>query len=155
MSAVAADLQTLYREIVLDHSRHPRNQRRPERCDREAEGHNTLCGDKVRVYVQLQGPTLQDVAFEASGCAICVASASLMSEATRGRDGTVARAAIHEFERALTSGQGQLAGDLAALAGVSHYPSRIRCATLPWKTLLAALDASPDTVSTEKMDPIR
>ncbi|MDH5284847.1 MAG: SUF system NifU family Fe-S cluster assembly protein [Gemmatimonadota bacterium] len=155
MSAPAPDLQNLYRQIVLDHSRHPRNQRRMEPHDREAEGHNPLCGDKIRVYAQVRDGDLTDIAFEASGCAICVASASLMTEATKGRAGADVRALAGEFERAMTSGAEDLSGDLAALAGVSQYPSRIRCATLPWKTLLAALDASPGTVTTEKMDPSR
>lgn len=153
MSAPAPDLQSLYRQIVLDHSRHPRNQRRLEHADREAEGHNPLCGDKIRVYARLAGDGLRDVAFEASGCAICLASASLMTEAARGRTLPEVRALAGQFENALESGGGNLAGDLAALAGVSQYPSRIRCATLPWKALIAALDASPDTVTTEQMSP--
>ncbi len=150
MSAPATDLQDLYRQIVLDHSRRPRNQRRMEPHDRVAEGHNPLCGDKVRVYAQLRDDAVSDVAFEASGCAICVASASLMTEATKGRSASAVRALAAQFDRSLTSGSGDLTGDLAALAGVSQYPSRIRCATLPWKTLLAALDAAPDTVTTEQ-----
>jgi nitrogen fixation NifU-like protein len=153
MSAPAPDLQNLYRQIVLDHSRHPRNQRRMEPHDREAEGHNPLCGDKIRVYAQVRDGDLADVAFEASGCAICVASASLMTEAAKGRAGSEVRALAGEFDRAMTSGTGDLSGDLAALAGVSQYPSRIRCATLPWRTLVAALDAAPGTVTTEKVNP--
>lgn len=153
MSSPAPDLQNLYRQIVLEHSRHPRNHRRPERYDREAEGHNPLCGDKVRVYLRTSNDTLVDVAFEASGCAICVASASLMSEATKGRAGPAVRAAIGQFESALASGGGTLSGELAALTGVSQYPARIRCATLPWRTLLAALDASLGTVTTEQKSP--
>jgi nitrogen fixation NifU-like protein len=155
MSAPAPDLQNLYRQIVLDHSRHPRNQRRMEPHDREAEGHNPLCGDKIRVCAQVRDDDLADIAFEASGCAICVASASLMTEATKGRTCGEVRALAGQFEGALTSGTGGLSGDLAALAGVSQYPSRIRCATLPWKTLLAALDASPGTVTTEQANPSR
>jgi nitrogen fixation NifU-like protein len=155
MAATAPGPQDLYRQIVLDHSRNPRNQRRPGHYDREAEGHNALCGDKVRVYLTIRGSTIGDVAFEATGCAICLASASLMTEATQGRDAATARTAIGQFEAALTRGQGQLTGDLAALGGVSQYPSRIRCAMLPWMTLLAALDASTDTVSTESVKPSR
>lgn len=149
MPASASDLTSLYRQIVLDHSRLPRNQRRPEHADRESEGHNPLCGDKIRIYVGLKGEILDDVAFEASGCAICLASASLMTENTRGRTVQEARTAIDRFEKALATDGSTLTGDLAALSGVSQYPSRIRCATLPWKTLRAALDASSDTVSTE------
>jgi nitrogen fixation NifU-like protein len=149
MSASAHDLRDLYRQIVLEHSRHPRNQRRPQQFDREAEGHNPLCGDKVRVYLGLSDDTLDDVAFEASGCAICLASASLMTESIRGHAVRDVRSAIEHFEQALTADGSTLTGDLAALSGVSQYPSRIRCATLPWKTMRAALDASPGTVTTE------
>ena len=154
MPAPARDLLDLYRQIVLDHSRHPRNQRRPEHYDREAEGHNPLCGDKVRVYLRLRDGALEDVAFEASGCAICLASASLMTENVRCRPVAETRASIDQFDRALSTGGGEsLTGDLAALGGVSQYPSRIRCAMLPWKTLRAALDSSPATVTTEKASP--
>jgi nitrogen fixation NifU-like protein len=149
MSAQARDLTALYQQIVLEHSRHPRNRRRPGRVDREAEGHNPLCGDKVRVYLCLRDATLEDVAFEATGCAICLASASLMTEAVQGQATPAARATIEAFEKALAGNGAGLAGDLAALGGVSQYPSRIRCATLPWKTLGAALDASPSPVTTE------
>ena len=156
MSASASNVMDPYRQIVLDHSRHPRNRRRPERFDRDAEGHNTLCGDKVRVYLQLQDGVLEDVAFEASGCAICLASASLMTEAVRARPLQEARIAIDQISSALTTtGAGTLTGDLAALSGVSAYPSRVRCATLPWETLRAALDSSPATVNTEKKSTSR
>lgn len=156
MSAPVTALTDLYRQIVLDHSRHPRHQGRPEHYDREAEGHNPLCGDKVRVYLQVQDEVLEDVSFEASGCAICLASASLMTETVRSRRLLEARASIDQFDRALSTGAGEnLTGDLAALGGVSQYPSRIRCATLPWKTLLAALDSSPATVTTEKESIVR
>ena len=149
MSAPAPNLADLYRQIVLDHSRHPRNQRRPAQFDREAEGHNRLCGDKVRVYLRIAHDRLEDVACETSGCAICLASGSLMTESTKARPVHEALAVIQEFEDALSNGDGTLSGDLAALSGVSQYPSRIRCATLPWKTLRAALASSPITVTTE------
>jgi nitrogen fixation NifU-like protein len=155
MPAPATDLTDLYRQIVLDHSRHPRNQRRPEPPGREAEGHNPLCGDKVRVYTRVGGGVLEDVAWEATGCAICVASASLMSEATRGHPLPAVRALAADFEKVLAEGTGALPGDLAALAGVGRYPSRIRCATLPWRTLLAALDAEHGTVTTEGKNDAR
>ncbi len=156
MHAPAQESTYLYRQIVLDHSRHPRNQRRPERYDQEAEGHNRLCGDKVRVYLRLNLDYIQDIAFEASGCAICLASASLMTETVHSRPVHEARIAIDQFDRALSMDKGEgLTGDLAALAGVSQYPSRIRCATLPWKTLRAALDSvpgsAPGPVTTETM----
>jgi len=153
MPPEARELTDLYRQIVLDHSRHPRNQRRPAAYDREAEGHNPLCGDKVRVYLRLRQRTLEDVAFEATGCAICLASASLMTETVRNHSELEARASIDDFETALETDGAGLSGELAAFAGVSQYPSRIRCATLPWKTLRAALDSSADTVTTEGTPP--
>lgn len=149
MSTPARNLTDLYRQIVLDHSRQPRNQRRPDHFDREAEGHNPLCGDKVRVFLGLQEGRLNDVAFEASGCAICIASASLMTEAARGHTTHEAIDAAESFITALSTDGAELDGDLAALSGVSQYPSRIRCATLPWKALQAALGPSPISVSTE------
>lgn len=149
MTTSASELTSLYRQIVLDHSRQPRNQRRPHHYDREAEGHNPLCGDKVRIYLQLKDDTLQDISFEASGCAICLASASLMTENTTGLAVSDVRTRVENFEQALSGDGPSLRGDLAALGGVSEYPSRIRCATLPWKTLRAALDSCPNTVTTE------
>ena len=148
MSATSADLRDLYRQVVLDHSRNPRNRHRPEHVDRQAEGHNPLCGDKVQVFVQADGEKLE-VAFEASGCAICVASASLMTEASSGLPETEVRRLAGQFESSLATGSDGLPGELAALGGVSAYPARIRCATLPWRTLLAALDSAPAPVTTE------
>lgn len=147
---MSVDTLPLYREIVLEHTRRPRNCRRPATFDREAEGHNTLCGDKVRVYLNLDRDKLEDVAFEASACAIATASASLMTEAVRGQPLAGARQAIDEFLGVLNgTSPGPLPGDLRALEGVQEYPSRVRCATLPWQTLRAALDARPETVTTE------
>jgi nitrogen fixation protein NifU and related proteins len=141
---------TLYREIVLEHTRHPRNCRRPPAFDREAEGHNTLCGDKVRVFLTLHGDSVADVAFEASACAIATASASLMTEAVKGQPLAEARRAVDAFVAVLNGdGSGHLAGDLEALESVREYPSRVRCATLPWQTLRSALDARVGTVTTE------
>lgn len=151
MSASTANSATLYQQIVLDHSRHPRNQRRPEQFDLEAEGHNTLCGDKVRVYLRLRGKTLEEITYEASGCAICLASASMMTEATRSQSVQEVLTSIDQFNGALATGNGgHLTGDLAALGGVSAYPSRVRCATLPWETLRAALKSSPTAATTER-----
>lgn len=143
-------LQDLYRRTVLEHSRTPRNFRRPGAPDRHAEGHNPLCGDKVTVYLSLQDHTLSDVAFEASGCAISLASASMMTEAVRGKPEAAARGLIGDVVQMLGSPAAPaVEGDLAALQGVRDYPSRVRCATLPWQTLRAALDASQNPISTE------
>lgn len=149
---MSADTLPLYRDIVLEHTRHPRNCRRPAAWDREAEGHNTLCGDKVRVYLRLDQDRLAEVAFEASACAIATASASLMTEAVQGQAVAGARQAIDGFLAVLRgSHAGPLPGNLRALEGVREYPSRVRCATLPWETLRAALEArSAETVTTER-----
>jgi nitrogen fixation NifU-like protein len=150
MTETAKSLTDLYRQTVLDHSRHPHNCRRPAVYDREAEGHNALCGDKIRVYLRLQDTALADVAFEASGCAISLASASMMTDAVTGKTVAVTRQTIDKFMRGLADPQaGKLEGELAALGGVRDYPSRIRCATLPWQALRAALDAVQETVTTE------
>lgn len=149
MSATDASLD-LYRRTVLDHSRQPRNRHRPARVDRTATGHNRLCGDKVQVFVGLEGDRISEIGFEGSGCAICTASASMMTERARGKSIRVTREAISRFIAAMLGEAGSgLEGDLAALGGVRAYPSRVRCATLPWQTLAAALDASPETVTTE------
>lgn len=154
MNGVTADLADLYRTAVLDHSRHPRNFRRLATANRQATGHNPLCGDKVTLYVELGGDdVIRDAAYEAAGCAISVASASMLSEQVRGR---TARDALELA--ASVSGMfsdppgGAPGGDLAALAGVRDYPSRVRCATLPWRTLEAALLGERGEATTETRD---
>jgi nitrogen fixation NifU-like protein len=150
VNATSTSLTDLYRQTVLNHSRQPHNCRRPETFDREAEGHNALCGDKIHVYLRMQADALADVAYEASGCAISLASASMMSDAVTGKTVSDTRQTIDDFMSSLSGPQaGNLKGELAALGGVRDYPSRIRCATLPWQTLRAALDAVEQTVTTE------
>ena len=150
MNKTGTSLTDLYRQTVLNHSRQPHNCRRPATFDREAEGHNALCGDKIHVYLRMQADALADVAYEASGCAISLASASMMSDAVAGKTVSDTRQTIDDFMNGLSGLQaGKLEGELAALSGVREYPSRIRCATLPWQTLRAALDAVEDTVTTE------
>jgi nitrogen fixation NifU-like protein len=147
--SMANDALSLYRAVVLEHSRRPRHRRVPAEFQREAQGHNALCGDKVHVYVCLSGELVSEVCWEGAGCAICLASASLMSEHLAANSPTQALRISREVEHALNNGGG-LAGDLAALSGVHQYPARIRCATLPWRTLCAALDGTgTTTVSTE------
>lgn len=148
-----ADIQALYREKVLDHCRHPRNCRRIDAADRVAEGHNPLCGDKVTIYLRLDGDVVSDAAFEAVGCAISLASASMLTEMVRGRHLAEAEAVVRDVEALFAPGgdRSVLAGasEISALSGVRAYPSRIRCATLPWRTLDSALHAGKSTVSTE------
>jgi nitrogen fixation NifU-like protein len=149
------DLADLYRDVIVDHNRAPRNFRKLTPADREAQGFNALCGDKLTVYARLDGERLAEVAFEGSGCAISVASASLMSERVKGLTLAEARA-LHAEVHDLLAGPGGVdpqrldaLGKVAALAGVRAYPSRVKCATLAWHTLLAALDQTAAPVSTE------
>jgi nitrogen fixation NifU-like protein len=145
------DLKDLYRDVILDHNRQPRNFGRLEPSDAQADGHNPLCGDRLSIFVRLDGDRIEDLRFEGKGCAISTASASLMTEAVKGKS----RAAVDElFQRIhtlLTSPQtpaSQDLGKLAALSGVREYPARVKCATLCWHTLNAAL-AGGASVSTE------
>ena len=151
-SAGESELRDLYRQTVLDHSRNPRNFRRLDDPDAVAEGHNPLCGDKVTVYVKLDDGTISDVTFEGVGCAISRASASIMTEQVRKQTTREARdgidSVIGQFDRERSESPAGR-GDMAALGGVREYPSRIKCATLPWKTLGAALDGTTRPVTTE------
>jgi nitrogen fixation protein NifU and related proteins len=145
------DLRDLYQEVILDHNRHPRNFGALPGADRRAEGHNPLCGDQVAVYLALDGDVIKDVSFEGSGCAISTASASLMTEAVKGKTVAEARRLFGGFHDLLT-GEGEAGeelGKLAAFEGVREYPMRVKCATLAWHTLKAALDRQGEAVSTE------
>lgn len=148
-----ATLQDLYRRTVLDHSRHPRHFERMSAPDRQAEGHNPLCGDKITVYLRLADDSVEAVSFEAAGCAISLASASIMSEQVPGLSLAAAGERAAAVAEALAPGADDAAlgelGELQALAGVRAYPSRIRCALLPWRTLAAALQQDAATVTTE------
>jgi nitrogen fixation NifU-like protein len=146
------DLKDLYRDVILDHNKRPRNFGVLAPPAHHARGHNPLCGDQLTVYVELDGDVVKDVRFEGKGCAISVASASLMSEAVKGRR----RADVaHLFEQvhALLTDQDAPAppelGKLAALSGVREFPARVKCASLCWHTLNAALDGAAAPVSTE------
>jgi nitrogen fixation NifU-like protein len=158
MMGASTQLRDLYRNTVLEHSRHPRNFRRLERADRTVQGHNPLCGDKITLYVRLDGDDIDDIAFEGTGCAIAMTSASIMTEAVRGKSIQAANedidhviAQFHPVAAGQRDGAEALEsmGDLAALGGVRAYPSRIKCATLAWKTLEAALHGGAESVSTE------
>lgn len=144
------DLRELYQEVIVDHNRRPRNFRRIEPATRKLEGFNPLCGDRLTVYLTLDGDTITDVAFEGSGCAISVASASLMTEALIGKPVAEAER-LFESVHDLMTGQGEvpLEGKLAVLGGVKDYPSRVKCATLAWHTLIGALHGENEPVKTE------
>ena len=145
-------LQELYQEVILDHNRRPRNFRAIAAATRQ-EGYNPLCGDRLVVYVVIADGLVRDVAFEGSGCAISKASASLMTEALRGRSVDEARqlfAEFHEMVMSSSSAPARDLGKLSALAGVREFPMRVKCASLAWHALKAALEsASPAPVSTE------
>jgi nitrogen fixation protein NifU and related proteins len=147
------DLRELYRDVILDHNRHPRNFGRIENADGRAEGNNPLCGDQLSLTVRLDGERIEDIRFEGKGCAISTASASLMTEAVKGRDRTAVRELFDKVHALLTRAEATpdaSLGKLAALAGVREYPVRVKCASLCWHTLNAALkEHGPATVSTE------
>jgi nitrogen fixation NifU-like protein len=146
------DLRDLYQEIILDHSRHPRNSHALEDASGEAQGNNPLCGDRVTVYVRLDGDRIADATFVARGCAISVASASMMTEIVKGKTLEEARAIFDRFHGRLTGDDGEPMSEdneLAALMGVRDFPTRIKCATLPWHTFNAALAGGDKEVTTE------
>ena len=146
------DLKELYRDVILDHNRQPRNFGRIEPADGRAEGHNPLCGDRLSVFVRMEGERVADIRFEGKGCAISTASASLMTEAVKGKDRTAIRALFDKVHALLTRADaapdGTL-GKLAALSGVREFPVRVKCASLCWHTLNAALEHGAATISTE------
>jgi nitrogen fixation NifU-like protein len=146
-------LATLYQDLILDHNRTPRNYREPENANRKAEGHNPLCGDKLTIWLRMEGDLIEDAAFQGSGCAISRASASLMTVAVKGKRKAEAEKLFEQFRRLITGtlqpDQEPFLGKLAAFAGVAEYPVRVKCAGLSWHALRAALDRPEAVVSTE------
>lgn len=148
------DLRDLYQEVILEHSKAPRNYRELKNPDRKAEGFNPLCGDHFTVYLQMQGDTIQDVVFQGSGCAISKASASMMTQALKGKTRQDAYELFERFHNVVTghaagNGGDAALGKLTVFSGVSEFPARVKCATLAWHTLQAALAGTQDAVSTE------
>jgi nitrogen fixation NifU-like protein len=149
-----SDLSDLYQEVILDHNRRPRNYGVLADADRAAKGHNPLCGDRLTVFLKIADDRIVDIRFEGSGCAISKASASLMTDAVKGQCTADVLRTFERFQAMVTSpletDQGDASlGKLEALAGVREFPVRIKCASLPWHTLKAALAASSSTVVTE------
>jgi nitrogen fixation NifU-like protein len=145
------DLKGLYQEVIIDHNRHPRNCHKLADADRVADGFNPLCGDRLTVYLKLRDGVIADAAFEGEGCAISVASASLMTEHLKGKTESEAGAIFDRF-RALVMGEEEAGAGLdklVVLAGVKEFPARVKCATLAWHTLTAALKDRREPVSTE------
>ena len=147
------DLNNLYREIVMEHNWKPRNFRKLEGATHQGEGFNPLCGDKITLYLDSAGGVIDDIGFEGSGCAISRASASMMTEALKGKTAAEARQIFDAFRQMLTNPgeeyDADTLGDLEVLSGVSEFPIRIKCATLAWHTLKATLDGEKKAVATE------
>jgi nitrogen fixation NifU-like protein len=146
------DLKELYRDVILDHNRRPRNFGPLPEADSRAEGHNPLCGDQLSLALRMNGERIEDIRFEGKGCAISTASASLMTEAVKGKDRAAVRALFERVHTLLTSADQAPdtgLGKLAALSGVREFPARVKCASLCWHTLNAALEHRAAPVSTE------
>lgn len=138
-----AELSDLYQEVILDHNRRPRNFRTIENASHHAEGYNPLCGDRLRLYLQIDGGVVTDIAFQGAGCAISKASASLMTDSVKGQAVDVVRSLFERFHRMVTTPAGEQVeelGKLMVLSGVREFPVRVKCASLAWHTLKAALD---------------
>jgi nitrogen fixation NifU-like protein len=151
-AAMFDDVRDLYQEVILDHGRHPRHARRLENFDATAKGDNPMCGDRIQLWLKRgQGDTISDLGFEARGCAISVASADLMAETVKGRTGAEARRLFAEFGDMVRTGECPACSEamerLLPLSGVHEFPSRVKCATLPWHALLAALDGTTEASS--------
>ena len=150
---MSTDLRDLYQEVILDHSKRPRNFKPLPGANRSAEGYNPLCGDRETVYLTLEGDRVQDVAFQGAGCAISTASASMMTERVKGMTKKDAEALFERFRALITGAEWPDGGPdlekLEVFSGVREYPVRIKCATLPWHTLKAALTGEAKTISTE------
>ncbi|HEV8118799.1 MAG TPA: SUF system NifU family Fe-S cluster assembly protein, partial [Thermoanaerobaculia bacterium] len=144
-------LRDLYQEVILDHSKRPRNFRSMADPTRRAEGYNPLCGDRETVFVDMDGDVVKDVSFQGAGCAISTASASMMTESVKGRTRAEAESLFERFHDLIVGKGGEAPdlGKLAVFSGVREYPVRVKCATLPWHTLKAALNGEAKTVSTE------
>jgi nitrogen fixation NifU-like protein len=154
---MSSELRELYQEVILDHGRSPRNFRVPEHPTHHAHGHNPLCGDTVTVYLEVDGDTVKDVAFEGQGCAISMASTSLMTEILKGRPVEEAHALFRRFHDMLTGsedGKGEEVDPdalerLMVLTGVREFPMRVKCATLAWHTMEAAMKGEAEGITTE------
>ncbi|HZM85858.1 MAG TPA: SUF system NifU family Fe-S cluster assembly protein [Blastocatellia bacterium] len=147
------ELQDLYQELILDHGRRPRNFRALNDATRSTEGYNPLCGDKVKIYVKMDGDVVRDISFEGTGCAISTASASIMTETLKGKTRADAEELFQTFHDLVTGQKAKVdapeLGKLEVFSGVSEFPIRVKCATLSWHTLRAALNGQGDVVSTE------
>lgn len=145
------DLNDLYQQVILDHSKNPQNFKKLDNANRVAHGHNPLCGDNVKVYVVLEGDRVKDIAFEGSGCAISKASASMMTASLKGKSRDEIKRIFNTFHEMIKSGKTpeEDIGKLAVFSGVHKFPTRIKCAILPWHAVVASLEGNTSEVSTE------
>jgi nitrogen fixation NifU-like protein len=147
-----ADLRDLYQDVILEHSKAPRNFRELATANHKAEGFNPLCGDRFTVYLDLEGDSIRDISFQGSGCAISKASASMMTQSVKGKSKAEAEkifGRFHEMVTGHTHGDQPDLGKLTVFSGVSEFPVRVKCATLAWHTLQAALEGKQEAISTE------
>ena len=151
MADMQQDLRELYQEVIFDHNRHPRNFHAMEHASHAADGHNPLCGDQLTVYVKVEDGVVSDASFVGHGCAISTASASLMTEAVKGKPVAEVEALFEDMHAMLTQAhpEGRDFGKLEVLAGVREFPARVKCASLAWHTLHNALAGMRDTAQTE------
>lgn len=145
------ELRDLYQDVILDHQETPRNFHELSEATHSADGYNPLCGDRVKLFVRLDGETIEQVSFHGAGCAISTASASMLTEQLKGKTVDQAKRMIDDFRELVTGtlGEAEHLGDLQVLAGVREFPTRVKCATLAWHTLDAALNQRQDAASTE------
>ena len=155
------NLKELYQEIILDHGKNPRNLGKAENFNKDAKGHNPLCGDKVHIYLKLnENKKVEDISFEGQGCAISMASASIMTDLVKGKEENDVKEIVTDFLEMIKEKdeiKTKLLKDdektkLMCLSGVKQYPMRVKCATLSWHTLTSAMDKSQNEINTEKMD---
>jgi nitrogen fixation NifU-like protein len=145
------ELNELYQQVILDHSRAPRNFGPLATANRVAQGHNPLCGDNITLFVEMDGDVVKDLRFQGSGCAISKASASILTEALKGRTRAEVKALFEQIHKMVMTGEvpAEGLGKLAVFAGVHKFPARVKCAILPWHALMAAVDGQQQPVSTE------
>jgi len=148
------DLSELYQEVILDHSKSPRNFRKLDGANRTAQGHNPLCGDNITLYLAMDGETIKDISFLGSGCAISKASASILTTALKGKTKAEVKGLFDQVHEMVTTGgvNGADLGKLAVFAGVHKFPARVKCAILPWHAVVAAMEGKAEPVTTESDD---
>lgn len=144
------DLNQLYQEVILDHSKRPRNFHKLEGANRTAQGHNPLCGDHYTIFALMDGDVIKDIGFQGSGCAISKASASILTETLKGKTKTEVKALFDKVHDLVTTGKtSDDVGKLAVFAGVHKFPARVKCAILPWHAVVAAVEGKQEPVTTE------